>query len=131
MHIMQSRRHFLTTLSAAGAAGVLGTRASLADEGPPETTTIRLVKIPSICIAPQYVAEELLHAEGFTDVRYLTVPLPADIEALARGEVDFSIHFSPEFIIPWTSGSRSRSSAVCMSDATSFSRRKESAASPT
>jgi hypothetical protein len=53
-------------------------------------TTIRLVKIPSICIAPQYVAEELLHAEGFTDVRYLTVPLPADIEALARGEVDFS-----------------------------------------
>jgi NitT/TauT family transport system substrate-binding protein len=63
-------------------------------------TTIRLVKIPSICIAPQYVAEELLHAEGFTDVRYVTVPLPADVEALARGEVDFNIHFSPEFVIP-------------------------------
>ena len=42
MHIMQSRRDFLATLSAAGAAGVLGARASLADEGPPETTTIRL-----------------------------------------------------------------------------------------
>ena len=26
---------------------------------------------PGICIAPQYVAEELLRAEGFTDVRYV------------------------------------------------------------
>ena len=42
MHIMQSRRDFLTALSAAGAASVLGARASLADEGPPEMTTIRL-----------------------------------------------------------------------------------------
>ena len=33
---------FWPTLSVAGAAGILGTRASLADEGPPETTTIRL-----------------------------------------------------------------------------------------
>ena len=100
MDSTQSRRHFLTTLSAAGAAGIFGSRRSLADEPPPETTTIRLAKIPSICIAPQYAAEELLRAEGFTDVRYVTVPLPADVEALARGEVDFSIHFSPEFIIP-------------------------------
>jgi hypothetical protein len=42
MHIMQSRRDFLAVLSATSAVGVLGTRASLADEGPPETTTIRL-----------------------------------------------------------------------------------------
>jgi NitT/TauT family transport system substrate-binding protein len=100
MQIIQSRRDFLSALSAAGAAGLLGTRTSLADEGPPEVTTIRLVKFPSICVAPYYVAEELLHAEGFTDVHYVTVPLPADLEALARGEVDFNIHFAPEFIIP-------------------------------
>ena len=42
MQIIQSRRDFLASLSAAGAAGVLGARGSLADEGPPETTTIRL-----------------------------------------------------------------------------------------
>jgi hypothetical protein len=30
MHIMQSRRHFLAGLSAAGAASVLGAQASLA-----------------------------------------------------------------------------------------------------
>ena len=71
MHIMQSRRDFLATLSAAGAAGVLGARASLADEGPPETTTIRIGKLGGICLAPQYVADELLRAEGFTDVRYV------------------------------------------------------------
>jgi NitT/TauT family transport system substrate-binding protein len=100
MQIIQSRRGFLASLSAAGAAGVLGTRGALADDGPPEVTTIRLVKFPSICVAPYYVAEELLHAEGFTDVRYVAVPLPADVEALARGDVDFNIHFAPEFIIP-------------------------------
>jgi hypothetical protein len=42
MQAMQNRRHFLATLSAAGATGVLGSGRSLADEGPPETTTIRL-----------------------------------------------------------------------------------------
>jgi NitT/TauT family transport system substrate-binding protein len=100
MQIMPSRRDFLASLSAAGALSVLGARNSLADEAPPETTTLRLVKYRSICVAPYYVAEELLHAEGFTDVRYVTVPLPADLDALARGEVDFAMHFSPEFIIP-------------------------------
>jgi hypothetical protein len=123
MHIMQSRRNFLTTLSAAGAAGALGARSSLADEGPPETTTVRLVKYSSICVAPFFVAEQLLHAEGFTDVRYVTVPLPADVEA-SRAERSISTYTSRRnSLSPWTSGSRSRSSAVCMSDATSCSQR--------
>jgi NitT/TauT family transport system substrate-binding protein len=104
MEFIHSRRDFLASASLAAATGVLGTRASLADEGPPETTTVRLVKYSSICVAPYFVAEQLLHAEGFTDVRYETVPLPADVEALARGEVDFNIHFSPEFIIPVDEG---------------------------
>ena len=71
MHFIQSRRDFLASLSAAGAAGVLGARGSLADEGPPETTTIRLAQDPASASRPQYVAEELLRAEGFTDVRYV------------------------------------------------------------
>ena len=104
MHIMQSRRDFLATLSAAGAASMLGRRAPLADEPPPETTTVRLAKIPSICIAPQYAAEELLRAEGFTDVRY--VPLPSAIQhgGIAQGEVDFSLHFAAPTIIPIDAG---------------------------
>ena len=71
MQIIQSRRCFLAGLSAAGAASLVGVHQSLAAEPPPETTTVRLAKIKGICIAPQYVAEELLHAEGFTDVQYV------------------------------------------------------------
>jgi hypothetical protein len=32
------------------------------------------MKFPSLCLAPQYVAEALLRIEGFTDVQYLTFP---------------------------------------------------------
>ena len=58
MQIMQSRRDFLASASLAAAAGVLGTRRSLADEAPPETTTIRLADMPAICVAPRYIAED-------------------------------------------------------------------------
>jgi NitT/TauT family transport system substrate-binding protein len=87
MHVMQSRRDFLAGLSAATTAGILGTNGSLADEGPPETTTIRLPRDPSICIAPEQIADALLRAEGFTDVRYVQVSHSGD--AVVRGEVDF------------------------------------------
>jgi len=88
MHILQSRRDFLTSLSAAGAASVLGASGSLADEGSLETTTIRLPRDPSICIAPEQIADTLLRAEGFTDVRYVEVSQSGD--AVVRGEVDFA-----------------------------------------
>jgi NitT/TauT family transport system substrate-binding protein len=77
MHIMQSRRDFLASVSAAGAASILGGRRALADEGPPETTTLRLRRDSPgsgyICYAPEYVAEELLRAEGFKEIEYVFV----------------------------------------------------------
>jgi NitT/TauT family transport system substrate-binding protein len=103
MQVIQSRRDFLASLSAASAAGVLGARTSLADEGPPETTTIRIrreviggVADNPLCVAPPYVAEDLLHAEGFTDIRYVPVRsgLPLT-QALATGEINFSMMFAP------------------------------------
>jgi NitT/TauT family transport system substrate-binding protein len=102
--MVQSRRQFLTVLSLAGAAGLLDTRGALAED-PPETTTIRLAKVPGICIAPQYVAEALLHAEGFADVRYVAM-LPGDEQAkqIARGGVDFSLNFAAPLIIPMDAG---------------------------
>ena len=90
MHLMQSRRDFLTTLSAAGAAGVLGGRRSLADEGPPETTTIRIYRDPSICVAPGQIAEALLRAEGFIDIRYISTS-DTDADAVASGAIDFEL----------------------------------------
>ena len=65
------RREFLTATSLGGAATLLGMRPTPAGaEPPPETTTLTLTYVPTICYAPQYVAEELLRGEGFTDVRY-------------------------------------------------------------
>ena len=104
MNVMQSRRHFLASLSAAGVAGVVGSRATGAEERPPETTVVRLSKIPGICIAPQYVAEALLAAEGFKDVQYVDLPAAIQHAALARGEIDFSLHFAAPLVIPLDAG---------------------------
>ena len=97
MSIMPTRRRFLTTLSLAGAAGLVHPPRGQAEEGALETTTVRLPKIFSICVAPQYVADELLRAEGFTDIRYVATGTNAP-EAIARGEIDFGSNFAPVLI---------------------------------
>lgn len=99
MQMMQSRRRFLTTLSATGAAGILGASNSSAQDAPPETKSVRPAKHSGICIAPQYIADELLRAEGFTDVQYVVRPPAVLSSAIGRGEVDFSMHFSPPSIV--------------------------------
>jgi NitT/TauT family transport system substrate-binding protein len=54
-----------------------------------------LGKIPASCDAPIYAADELLRAEGFTDVRFVSAaPGRARIEALGRGEFDFTMSFA-------------------------------------
>jgi NitT/TauT family transport system substrate-binding protein len=97
MSIMPTRRRFLTTLSLAGAAGLVHPPRGLAEEGALETTTVRLPKIFSICVAPQYVADDLLRAEGFTDIRYVATGTNAP-EAIARGEIDFGSNFAPVLV---------------------------------
>jgi NitT/TauT family transport system substrate-binding protein len=104
-HMAQNRRRFLATLAATGAASLVDLPNSNAQDGQLETTTVRIGKIAGICIAPQYVAEELLRAEGFTDIRYvLTDPGIAAALALARGEIDFTTNFSPPLIIAIDAG---------------------------
>jgi NitT/TauT family transport system substrate-binding protein len=101
----ETRRRFLTTLSLAGAAGMLHAPRLPAADGSLETTTIRLAKNSGICIAPQYVAEELLRAEGFTDVRYVVTEAGiTQTEAIGRGDVDFSLNFAAPLIIPLDAG---------------------------
>ena len=96
-----SRRRFLGGLTLAGTAGLLGwhPRPVIA-EPPPETTRIRLVRNPGICVAAEYVAEELLYGEGFTAVQYVQQATPAEKEpALAAGEVDLTQVFSGPFLL--------------------------------
>jgi NitT/TauT family transport system substrate-binding protein len=95
MQIAQSRRDFLAGLSAAGAAAILGRRQSLADERPPETTTLRLSRTSAICTAPEYIASDLLRLEGFTDIQH--IPAPAafpELKMIENGEVDFCVAFA-------------------------------------
>ena len=61
---MHTRRRFLAGLSLAGAAGLVRAPPLLAADGAIETTTVRIAKIGAICLAPQYVSEELLRAEA-------------------------------------------------------------------
>jgi NitT/TauT family transport system substrate-binding protein len=65
------RRAFLASISALGAGALLGYDLKpAAAEPPPEVSKIRLVQNPAICLAPQYLAEELLRLEGFAEIEY-------------------------------------------------------------
>ena len=67
---------------------------------PPETTTIRLGKNTSICVAPQYVMSDLLTAEGITNIAY--VESDAGLEqarAVANGDIDLCLQFSGPFLL--------------------------------
>jgi NitT/TauT family transport system substrate-binding protein len=106
MQMVENRRRFLATLTAAGAAGLIGADTSSTQEAPLETTSIRIARNSTICIAPQYVADDLLLQEGFTDIAYVErspAILPA---ALGRGEVDFSLNISAPSIVAIDAGER-------------------------
>src|SRR6266545_1576916 len=62
-------------------------------EPPPETTRLRLMKSSSICWAPQYLADVLFRAAGFTDVTYVDFPGGAVSEFLAAAKADISLNF--------------------------------------
>src|SRR5207249_3573328 len=90
-----SRRAFVGGITLAGAAGLAGVRSRpVSAEPAPETTRIRLLRTSSVCWAPQYMAEELLRAEGFTEVQY-GVSADADLiaKALAADQADISMQF--------------------------------------
>jgi NitT/TauT family transport system substrate-binding protein len=93
------RRHFIAGAAATGAAALLGlhTRPASADP-PPETRKLRLLHVPAICHAPQYLAEELLHLEGITAVEYVTRGTRYIPDALAESKADMSMWNATEFI---------------------------------
>jgi len=102
-----SRRQFLSAAACAGTGAFCGLRSeAIAAESPPETKRIRLVEISGICIAPQYVARDLLRGEGFTDVQYIAVSA-AGVEAakaVAAGKADITISFVAPLIMQIDAG---------------------------
>lgn len=98
---MISRRRFVQDMALAGAAGAMGFgREVLAAEPPPETRRIRLPQVPALCIAPQYIADELLRGEGFSDVQYVKIPGASGIyTTVASGETDLAIGYIAPFTL--------------------------------
>ena len=98
-----SRRELLKGTAAIATAGWLGLRAedvaaqpSRASGQLPEIRSVRFTTYPAACIAPQWVAEDLLRGEGFAEVAYVEVPDgQLTIQAMAAGRADFSIEAAP------------------------------------
>jgi len=86
------RRSLLQALAGSGILAATGP--ALGAEPPPETRRIRLPKVPNVCWAPAYVAEELLRAEGFSDVRFVQYESSAyPYGGMVAGEIDFFMAF--------------------------------------
>jgi len=110
-----NRRDFLLGGACAASTALFWSAARLRAEGtdpPPETTTIRLGKSPSICIAPQYVVSDLLTAEGITKVDYLETATYVEPgsgvvqnKALGKGDLDFYLNFSGPVLLEIDRGS--------------------------
>src|SRR4029453_9917046 len=101
-HESWSRREFVSGLTLAGTAALVGVGPAHVAAGPPppETTKITMVRLKGICLSPQYVAADLLRAEGFTEVRYVEAQGTEGIEkALASGEADLNGHYAAPLIL--------------------------------
>jgi len=103
MPIIQTRRRFLTTMSLAGAAGLLHMPPAPAAEEALETPTVRLQKV-GLCVAPVYIADDSLRAEGFTDVRYVDTSVLGATGPLASGQVDFATLYASQFVRAFDAG---------------------------
>jgi NitT/TauT family transport system substrate-binding protein len=105
MHRQQAegwtRRRLLGGLTLAGTVGFLGLYPRpVAAEPPLETTRLRVHHSLSLCLAPQYVAEELLWGEGFTEVHYVTHEEAGGLyPALASGAADLANDFAPVLLM--------------------------------
>jgi len=94
------RRDFLGSLALAGTGSLLGVPSEGASADPPlETTKIRLPRygVDVACVAPQWIAEELLRAEGFTEVQY--VMTVGSAEAIAEARLDLMLSETPALIL--------------------------------
>ena len=100
MSIIQTRRRFMSSVALAGAAGLLHVPRVAAAEGALETTTVRLVRYPgAVCVAPENLSEELLRAEGFTDVPYVDASPTGEFAVqVGKGEADFALDFAAKVV---------------------------------
>jgi len=93
-----SRRTFLQRASALGATGLIGIPGIGRAEPPPEVRKIRLVHFPAICVAPGYLAKDLLLAEGFEEVEYVDTQVNSIATTIAAGLADIWVDAAPSLV---------------------------------
>ena len=85
-----TRRDFLRTSAVAVTGLGLAARPAWA-EPPPEVRTLKLSKEPYACLAPQYVIDEFLAAEGFAGVQRVDVGEGSTFKIVAKGDLNFML----------------------------------------
>ena len=56
------------------------------------------MKIPAICLAPEYLAEELLRLEGCSEVEYVALDQHTSLDLLMTNHIDISIYVPPSLL---------------------------------
>lgn len=101
----QTRRTFVGTAGLAGLSVLARAPPALAEEERLETVSLRLTKSPALCLAPQYVADELLRGEDFADIRYVdTASATESADTIGNGKADLSFDFAAAFVAAIDSG---------------------------
>jgi NitT/TauT family transport system substrate-binding protein len=99
-----SRRTFIANVSALSAASLLGVSRLAAAEPPPEVKKIRLVHAPAICLSPQYLAEELLRMEGFSEIEYVDQAIAKTVGLVEAGRADMTMGAAPDAVAALDAG---------------------------
>ena len=123
-----TRRRLIGTAASAGFACMLPPVGARAVEPSLETTTIKLPRDPAICTMPQMITEQLLQAEGFTDIHFVD-ETPTATEQLARGDMDLMVNYASNFIVGLDKGEATTLLAGCMLAASFCSAMKASTVS--
>jgi NitT/TauT family transport system substrate-binding protein len=108
---LHTRRRVLARLSGIAAAALLPIphlSPAVVEAGRLEISSVRLTRFGGLCLSPQYVAEELLRAEGFDDVVYVDIDKRRTslTAAVAAGDADFTLDFAPHVIQAINAGGR-------------------------
>jgi NitT/TauT family transport system substrate-binding protein len=98
------RRTFLAGVSALSAGSLLPLPRIAAAEPPPEIKKIRLVHAPAICLSPQYLAEEFLRFEGFTEIEYVQLPMNKALGPVEAGQADMTMGAAPDVVAALDAG---------------------------
>jgi NitT/TauT family transport system substrate-binding protein len=99
-----SRRTLLANASAFSAAALLGMLRPVAAQLPPEVRRIRFVHTPAICLSPQYLAEEMLRLEGFSEIEYVDLPIAKSLHVVEEGRADMTMGASPDVVAALDAG---------------------------